>query len=164
MNSPTPDDATIEVMDLRLEIAELETERAVLRAQLAVLASHAKAHTEALVIAHGVGFASRNDEVRALKAENDILESAEEAGCTASRNKCMDELAQMLGVDADPLSDEHITGAVDELLWWQDAAKALLAAVLPMLVGLLHDEAITASPRNLATAIDRITAFLEGNK
>ena len=43
-----------------------------------------------------------------------------------------------------------------------DQSKALLASVLPILDVLLHDEATTASTRNLATAIDRITAFLEG--
>ena len=43
-----------------------------------------------------------------------------------------------------------------------DKVAVQLAAVLPILVGLLHDEAVTASPRNLATAIDRLTAFLEG--
>ena len=137
-------DATIEAMDLRLEIAELEMERAVLRAQLAVLASRAKFHAEALVIAHGVGAASRNDEVRALKTENDIPQSAEEAGCTASRNKCMDELAQMLGIDANPLSDEHITGAVDELLAQRNDALGAMAAqderekVAGEMCGVLH--------------------------
>jgi len=64
MSNLTPDDATIEAMDLRLEIAGLETEHAVLRAQLAVLASRAK-ETET----HGIMADYKRDELRAALRE-----------------------------------------------------------------------------------------------
>jgi len=76
--------------------------------------------------------------------------------------KLRDSVAAELGV----LLDERKALILECLSLRQHHDKVVvqLAAVLPMLVGLLHDEAITASPRNLATAIDRITTFLEGNK
>jgi len=84
------------------------------------------------------------------------LDKAEAAG----RESVAREFDMRIPEEPDHDADLGLFAAA-KMLEQLDQSKALLASVLPILAGLLHDEAITASTRNLATAIDRITAFLE---
>jgi len=128
---------------LRARVTELESERATTRAT-----------THAALLDVKEQLALLYNSVEAERKEFSSVEGAlraHVAGLESELGVLLDERKALI-LECLSLRQHH------------DKVVAQLAAVLPTLVGLLHDEAITASPRNLATAIDRITTFLEGNK
>jgi len=129
--------STDDLANLRARVAELESERAT---------------TLAVVLDVKEQLAMLYNSVEAERKEFSSVEGAlraHVAGLESELGVLLDERKALI-LECLSLRQHH------------DKVVVQLAAVLPMLVGLLHDEAITASPRNLATAIDRITAFLEG--
>jgi len=142
---------------LRARVAELESERATTRATTHAVVLDVKEQLALLynsVEAERKEFGSVEGALRARVAELEAQAKGHADECAVGI-KLRDSVAAELGV----LLDERKALILECLSLRQHHQ---LAAVLPTLVGLLHDEAITASPRNLATAIDRITAILEG--
>lgn len=186
MNAPYPDDATIELIlaatlaaihSGKIPLPEDVPQIAALRAHVAELEARARDHAEAVVIAHGVGAASRNGEVRELTAackgaEDNLWQMEAERNARAAERA--DALRQCKEAEASLWNSQRLkdnySSELKVVIGERDAAKALLAYAQIYVRGVIEENAANWGERLMhkqQPAIDcdaAITAFLEGQK